>query len=313
MNFKLFDAPFPEHSAAMGFSGNRIWRQAEQRADDAVSVALHDSAARLFVITNSRLCMELADSGFNPWFSPQQALALGAELENAVLLGRDAQGPVIAAPSQIDPETLPENIKAIDYRSINLQGLLPHEPLGALAQGAALLAWSQNHRFCSRCGSPTELKAGGYKRVCSACNTEHFPRTDPVVIMLTVHNDRCLMGRGRHFAPGMFSALAGFVEPGETIENAVRRETLEESGIRLGRVQYFASQPWPFPYSLMIGCYGEALNDDIQADFAELEACRWFTREEVRAAHENRHPEGVVLPFPASIARHLIRNWAQLD
>ncbi len=110
------------------------------------------------------------------------------------------------------------------------------------------------------------MRAGGYKRVCTACGTEHFPRTDPVAIMLTVTRDTCLLGRGKHFAPGMYSALAGFIEPGETIENAVRRETLEEAGIRLGRVVYHASQPWPFPYSLMIGCYGEALNEDIDAD-----------------------------------------------
>ena len=110
------------------------------------------------------------------------------------------------------------------------------------------------------------------------CGAEHFPRTDPVAIMLAVTRDRCLLGRGPHFGPGMYSALAGFIEPGETIEDAVRRETFEESGIRLGRVAYHASQPWPFPYSLMIGCYGEALNEDIQADLTELEACRWFER-----------------------------------
>ena len=112
------------------------------------------------------------------------------------------------------------------------------------------------------------MRAGGYKRVCPACGTEHFPRTDPVAIMLAVTRDRCLLGRGPHFAPGMYSALAGFIEPGETIENAVRRETLEEAGIRLGRVVYHASQPWPFPYSLMIGCFGEALNEEIHADRA---------------------------------------------
>ena len=127
------------------------------------------------------------------------------------------------------------------------------------------------------------MRAGGYKRLCPACGTEHFPRTDPVAIMLTVTRERCLLGRGRHFAPGMYSALAGFIEPGETIEDAVRRETLEEAGIRLGRVVYHASQPWPFPYSLMIGCFGEALNDDISADANELEDCRWFARDEVLA------------------------------
>ncbi len=173
-----------------------------------------------------------------------------------------------------------------------MQGLLiDPEALGVLAHGAAMLAWHSTHRFCGKCGQPTEMRAGGYKRVCTGCNAEHFPRTDPVAIMLAVRGDRCLLGRSPHFPPGMYSALAGFIEPGETIENAVRRETFEEAGIRLGRVAYHASQPWPFPYSLMIGCFGEALNEDIHADMTELEACRWFTRAEVSDMLVARHPD----------------------
>ena len=313
MAFSLFDAPFPEPSAAMGFAGNRIWRQSEERSDDSVAIALNDPSVRTLVITNARLCMKLAAGAFDPYFSPNDAIALGADMANAALLGRDAVGPVLAATSLIDPEALPDDIKAIDFRSINMQGLLDPEALGALAQGAALLAWSNNHRFCNRCGSPTEIKAGGYKRICPNCQAEHFPRTDPVAIMLTVTQDRCILGRGRHFAPGMFSALAGFIEPGETIEDAVRRETLEESGIRLGRVAYFASQPWPFPYSLMIGCFGEALNEDIDPDLSELEACRWFTRDEVLAGLEKRHPDGIFMPPKGAIAHHLIRTWVEAE
>jgi len=156
------------------------------------------------------------------------------------------------------------------------------------------------------------MRAGGYKRLCTACGTEHFPRTDPVAIMLAVSRDKCILGRSRHFAPGMYSALAGFIEPGETIENAVRRETLEESGIKLGRVVYHASQPWPFPYSLMIGCFGEALNNDINADLTELEDCRWFERGEVLAMLDKSHP-GFFVPPPGAIAHHLIRSWAESD
>ena len=127
--------------------------------------------------------------------------------------------------------------------------------------------------------------------------------------MLTVARDKCILGRSKHFAPGMYSALAGFIEPGETIENAVRRETLEEAGIRLGRVVYHASQPWPFPYSLMIGCYGEALSEEIDADLEELEDCRWFSREEVLTMLDRTHPTRFVPPKGA-IAYHLIRDWA---
>src|SRR5690606_3739330 len=134
-----------------------------------------------------------------------------------------------------------------------------------------------------------------------------------VAIMLAVTRDRCLLGRSPHFAPCMYSALAGFIEPGETIENAVRREVLEESAIRLGRVVYHASQPWPFPYSLMIGCFGEALNEDIAFDGKELEDCRWFTRAETRAIIAGRHEEGIAIPPPGAIASHLIRAWAEAD
>jgi NAD+ diphosphatase len=218
---------------------------------------------------------------------------------------------LLAAPCGLEADALPEGFKAIDYRSVNSQALLDPEGLGALAQAAALLAWHASHRFCSRCGTQSEMRAGGYKRLCPNCNAEHFPRTDPVAIMLAVRGDRCLLGRSPHFPPGMYSALAGFIEPGETIENAVRRETLEEAGVRLGRVAYHASQPWPIPYSLMIGCYGEAMNEDITADMTELEACRWFTRDEVLAALEGKHPDGVYVPPRSAIASLLIRNWAE--
>jgi NAD+ diphosphatase len=310
MAFSLFNAPSLEPSASIGFSGNRIQRLAEGRADDAATIALSDRSARLMLIVSGRLCLKVG-AAFDPYFSLNEAQALAAALDEPILLGHSGLGPILATASGIDIEKLPEGIKAIDFRSINVQGLLEPEALGALAQGASLLAWNHSHRYCGRCGSETQMKAGGYKRHCPSCQADHFPRTDPVAIMLAVTNDRCLLGRGKHFSPGMFSALAGFIEPGETIEDAVRRETLEESGIRLGRVIYHASQPWPFPYSLMIGCFGEALNEDIDADLTELEACRWFSRDEVLAALDGRHPDGIFVPPKAAIAHHLIRTWAE--
>ncbi|TAM96274.1 MAG: NAD(+) diphosphatase, partial [Rhizobiaceae bacterium] len=211
----------------------------------------------------------------------------------------------------IESEALPETIKAIDYRSIYMQGLIDEAALGALAEGASLLAWHTNHLFCGRCGHATEMRAGGYRRFCPHCGTEHFPRTDPVAIMLSLSGDKCLLGRSPRFKPGTYSCLAGFIEPGETIENAVRRETLEEAGIHLGRVVYHASQPWPFPYSLMIGCYGEALDEAISLDGEELEDCRWFTRAEVKQMIDDQHPEGIAIPAKGAIASHLIRHWAE--
>ncbi|PTE10275.1 NAD(+) diphosphatase [Mesorhizobium helmanticense] len=310
MSFRLFDAPLREPSQFVGFAGNTIDRQSENRADDSVEKALADPTTRLLLMHGGRLYLKPGDGGFDPWFGADESQPLQAPLDRGVLLGFSEHGPVLAVPAGIEPEQLPEAIKAIDYRSVYMQGLIDEAAAGALAQGAALLAWHASHRFCSKCGTESEMRAGGYKRLCPACGTEHFPRTDPVAIMLTATPEKCLLGRGRHFAPGMYSALAGFIEPGETIEAAVRRETLEEAGIRLGRVVYHASQPWPFPYSLMIGCFGEPLNDDIQADLNELEDCRWFYRDEVRSMLAKEHPGNLFTPPKGAIAYNLIRAWA---
>ena len=311
MPFHLFDAPQAEPSKFVGFAGNIIDRQSEKRSDDSAEKALANPSTRLLLMGNGRILLWFNGSGGAAgYFNLAEAVALGSDVGNAVLLGASPAGPVVAVPVATEGEGLPEAIKAIDYRSVYMQGLLDPEALGALAQAASLLAWHANHHFCGKCGQPTAMRAGGYKRLCTACGTEHFPRTDPVAIMLTVSRDRCILGRSRHFAPGMYSALAGFIEPGETIENAVRRETLEESGIRVGRVLYHASQPWPFPYSLMIGCFGEALNEDINADLTELEDCRWFERGEVLAMLGKTHPS-LVVPPSGAIAHHLIRAWTE--
>jgi len=311
MTFPLFNAPAAEPSQFVGFAGNRIDRQSENRADDSVETALADPRCRLMLMGEGRIWLKLDGETFDPWFGLGESKALGARLGEAILLGFDAAGPVLAAPAGVGSEDMPAGIKAIDYRSAYMQGLIDEAALGALAQGAALHAWNASHRFCSKCGHASEMRAGGYRRHCPACGADHFPRTDPVAIMLTATREKCLLGRSRHFAPGMYSALAGFIEPGETIENAVRRETLEEAGIRLGRVVYHASQPWPFPYSLMIGCFGEPLNEDIQADLNELEDCRWFFRDEVRLMLARAHPGGLTTPPKGAIAHTLISTWVE--
>lgn len=313
MRFSLFDAPSREPSQFVGFSGNRIDRRSEERADDSATTALADPAARLMLMRGGRVYLKVNGAGFDPFYELAESGPLKPRLEHAVLLGWSPSGPQLAVPAGVDAEELPDGIKAIDYRSVNVQGLLDEEGLGVVAQAGALLAWHASHRFCGKCGAATEVRAGGYKRVCTSCTTEHFPRTDPVAIMLAVTADRCVLGRGPHFMPGMYSALAGFIEPGETIENAVRREVFEESGIKLGRVVYHASQPWPFPYSLMIGCFGEALDEDLRFDSRELEDCRWFTRGEVRDILAGTSTSGVFVPPKAAIAHHLIRAWAESD
>ena len=311
MSFFLFSAPEREPSHFVGFAGNQIDRQAEHRSEETLPAALADPRLRVLQTRGGRLYLKLGNGTTDPYFTLVQARDMGAKLDHAVLLGASRAGPVVMVPGAMEPDDLPEGVKAIDHRSVYVQGLVDAQTLGELAQGAALLAWHHSHRFCGRCGAPTQMRIGGYKRVCTGCAAEHFPRTDPVAIMLAVTPDRCLLGRSPHFAPGMYSALAGFIEPGETIESAVRREVLEESGIRLGRVVYHASQPWPFPYSLMIGCFGEALDEDIAFDGKELEDCRWFSRGAVRDIIAGRHAEGIAIPPAGAIASHLIRAWAE--
>ncbi len=310
MIFDLFSRPRHEPSSLTGFSGNRIDRQSEKRDDESAARALRQPQARVLLLTDGgRMLLKHDGAGFDPHFSVTELSVFNVDQAALILLGDDKKGPLLAAQISVDSETLPVAIKAIDFRSIYVQGLLDSERAGALAQAAALLSWNATHRYCGRCGTETRSASGGYKRVCPNCGAEHFPRTDPVVIMLAVTPQRCLLGRSARFAPGMFSALAGFIEPGETIEDAVRRETHEEAGVRVGRVAYHASQPWPFPHSLMIGCYAEALNENIQADLTELEDCRWFTRDDTRAVLEGNHPQGIFAPPPAAIAHRLIRDW----
>jgi NAD+ diphosphatase len=184
-----------------------------------------------------------------------------------------------------------------------------------LAEARSLLDWHARHRFCAQCGSPTSMAAAGWKRRCPECRASHFPRTDPVVIMLATHGERALLGRNRRRPGARFSCLAGFVEPGETPEEAVRREVHEEAGVRCGRARYLSAQPWPFPSSLMMGFLAEALTEEITVDADEIAEARWFSRDEVRemvarAAAGPDDPSQVSLPSPIAIAHHICRRWS---
>ncbi|MDV7340729.1 NAD(+) diphosphatase [Terasakiella sp. A23] len=176
-----------------------------------------------------------------------------------------------------------------------------------LAYGRGLMYWHQRHQFCGVCGSPTAMRDAGHVRHClnPECGVDHFPRTDPAVIMLIHHGDKCLLGHHNRLKEGMYSTLAGFVEPGETLEDAVRREVMEEAGIKVGKVTYAGSQPWPFPTALMVGFYGEAETTDISFLDDELEDAQWFSRDELR----NFKEIGKSLPSHDSIARNLIEKW----
>lgn len=179
-----------------------------------------------------------------------------------------------------------------------------------IGQAKALIDWHQRHGFCPRCGTPTRIMDAGYRRLCGSCNSEHFPRVDPVVIMLATDGEACLIGRGKLFPAGMFSALAGFIEPGETIEEAVRRELMEEASVQVGEVSYYATQPWPFPSSLMIGCFAKAKSREVKVDENELAEVRWIERRVARELIEGKEVDGIRVPPKIAIAYHLIRAWA---
>ena len=198
---------------------------------------------------------------------------------------------------------------ATAYAHFQLLGLLGADEAPTFAAALSLANWHRRHPHCSVCGQATEPNRGGWSRACRSCGAEHYPRVDPVVIMLAEHDGRLLLGRQPQYPPGRYSALAGFVEPGESIEAAVAREIKEEAGIEVRNVRYLTSQPWPFPNSLMIGAWAEALGDSLIIDSKELEDARWFTREEVMAALAHS-PEAPFQPPPRSaIARTLLEAW----
>ncbi|MFC4626405.1 NAD(+) diphosphatase [Daeguia caeni] len=312
MTFRLYDMPETEPSSLVGFAGNRVERISEKRNDDAAFLALELPQTRVLILGNNKVLVDYSDeTAPRALFTLNEAKRHGPDLIEPILLGTQDGMPLVALTAPLDPEKIHLPLKVQDYRSVYTEGLLSADVLGALAQAAALTAWHGNHRFCGRCGSRTEMRGGGAKRQCTNCEAQHFPRTDPVAIMLPVRGDKCILARGPHFAPQTYSALAGFIEHGETIEAAVRRESREEMGLTIGRVAYYASQPWPFPYSLMIGCHAEVLNDDFTIDRSELEDGRWFSRDEVRSMLNNTHENGLRVPPKGAIATHLIRAWAE--
>jgi NAD+ diphosphatase len=224
----------------------------------------------------------------------------------SVYLGHDQEGMPWFACGTTDTE----NLK--DLRSLAMEESLPPEQLGILAQARSLIQWHERRTFCSNCGAKTEIADGGYRRHCASCGMDHFPRTDPVVIMVARHQQSILLGRQKPWKPGMYSALAGFVEPGETIEDAARREVFEEAGIRIGKVTYVASQPWPFLSNLMIGLIGEANSTEIEIDHNELEDARWFSFEEARMMVDRTHPDGLYAANPMAIAHELVKSALQM-
>ena len=200
---------------------------------------------------------------------------------------------------------------ALDLRSLAMQGALTPEDQSLAGMARALAQWHENARCCGKCGSTTLVKDGGWRRKCWGCGLDWFPRTEPVVIMLVTDGERCILAHEYRYAPGMYSTLAGFLEPGEDIEHAVRREVLEETGIAVGRVDYYCSQPWPFPHSLMLGCIAHADTAELKVDLSELADARWFSRAEALSMLEGAHPDKLTVPGKHAIANALISAFVE--
>jgi len=281
--------PLPHKSLA--FVANALDRCANRRRDAGwISARLADPQTRTIHIHGDRTAV----SGGRLLTPPPPPGV------TALLLGVDSEGIAWAAcHSDGGPDFR-------DLRSLALEGSLPPHELGLLAQARSLVNWHARHGFCANCGAATQMRDAGYRRHCPACAADHFPRTDPVAIVAVRRQGRILLGRQSSWTPGMYSALAGFIEPGETIEDAARREVFEEAGVRLGAVHYAASQPWPFPSSLMIGLIAEALDDAIEIDTEELEDVRWFAADEVRQMLGRNHPGGLFAAHPMAIAHYLV-------
>ena len=303
---------FARTAHALGFVHNHLDRDANRRDDAAfVDGQRRDPSSRTLVLLDDDALVRSAGLTTTPWFGFDVAAGLGP-IGETVFLGRDDAGSCFATRIEAgaDEVRLPDHVAGSNLRALATDGSVSPSDLGALAEGKALLHWHRSHRFCSNCGTPSTLSGAGWRRECPSCGTHHFPRTDPVVIMLAVDGERCLLGRQPRFPPRMYSCLAGFLEPGETIEAAVGRELNEEAGITVDEVSYLGSQPWPFPASLMIGCLARTVSNRIVVDHHELEDARWFDRTEVAAMLAGRHPDGLVCPVPMAIAHHLVRAWA---
>ncbi|MGL5137792.1 MAG: NAD(+) diphosphatase [Beijerinckiaceae bacterium] len=304
----------PLSAPDLGFATSGLDRAAERRDDEGwQKQALATAGSRFAAICADTPVLAHDGAAFDAWFDAARAFAMGAVSE-ALFLGHadgEARFALHVERERLDALKAEADLKLIDMRSIAVQGLLQPGSLNAVGAAKAMFFWHARHRFCGACGSATASASAGWKRVCTGCGAEHFPRTDPVVIMLTVDGDRCLMGRAPRFPETMYSCLAGFMEPGETIEDAVRRETLEEAGITTGRVRYYATQPWPMPGSLMIGCFAEATSTEIRIDTTELADARWFSRDEVAAILDNRHPGGISCPPRMAIANHLMTAFVE--
>ena len=300
------------------FAGNPLNRASEKRLEtNWIESRLHDPSTLIFPMWRLEPFLLGPENSAPPiqlgLLKPGLIDVLAAAGAPCIFLGLDGERAVFALdisaaenPAQKGP------LAGLGFfRDARAAGqMVSIKEAAIIAQAKALIDWHQRHGFCPKCGAATRLMDAGYRRLCDKCNSEHFPRVDPVVIMLATDGDACLIGRGKLFPQGMFSALAGFIEPGETIEEAVRRELMEEASVKVGEVTYWATQPWPFPSSLMIGCFAKATSREVKVDQSELAEVRWIERKVARELIEGKRVDGIMVPPPIAIAHHLIKAFA---
>ena len=298
------------------FAGNPLDRgERERRDEEWISTRAHDPTSKFLPMWNLNvLLFEDAEPRLG-WLGMDDLRRMGVDSEPIFLglLDGIANFAIDVSHSE-DAVSQLQSEERWRFEDCRTAGELLRGPqAGIIAQARAQLDWHNRHGFCSVCGHQTIPRRGGQIRECTQCEAQHFPRTDPVVITVVADTDnsRCLLGqsRGRLSRMKMYSALAGFMDQGETIEEAVAREVMEEAGIKIRNVRFHSSQPWPFPSSLMIGCLAEAVNNDISMDEEEMADVRWFEREEVVLALEGKSKR-LTVPGPIAIAHHLIKAWA---
>lgn len=297
------------------FAGNPLDRASDRRGDEtwlAAQLASSDSLG--LALWNGKPFIEKTkDGGVQIAYLPARlAGELAGGAERLLFLGLWKETAVFAVDMDGSNDPAQGPLQGLgefaDLRQVALQ--LPATDAGILATAKSMFEWRRRHQYCAVCGQPSAPKDGGWKRQCPSCEAEHFPRTDPVVIMLPAHGERCMLGRQEIWPKGMFSALAGFLEPGESIEEACARELSEEAGLRTKTVRYHSTQPWPYPSSLMIGLIAEVEDDEGTPDQTELSEIRWFTREEARKLLRGEI-DGVFCPPPLAIAHQLLKAWAE--
>ncbi|MEZ5953060.1 MAG: NAD(+) diphosphatase [Hyphomonas sp.] len=302
------------NSNDMPLAARPIDRAAHRRTDEAwlEGAFQRDDALILMMRNGEPFVSPGRDSGL-VWMGPEAARVSAGSPR--LFLGEDSAGAPVFAMNLPDRFDLDSSLIAgagefRDFRAA--AAVIPPMDANCASTARSIFLWHESHRFCSKCGSQSAMVEAGWKRQCPTCGAEHFPRTDPVAIMLAVKDDRALIGRQKMWPPGFHSCLAGFCEPGETIEQAAARELFEEAGVKsdAASAEYIACQPWPFPSSLMVGLILEAESFDISVDTKELESARWVTREEMVSILEGTH-ESIFAPPPMAIAHHIMKAWTE--